>query len=120
MIEGIVVGENICFSTCIIRRIDINQFDLSAKLLFEGVECDEVVAFDDKVFAYCAIVVALDLCNVLFICGGVAFPVGKHFRIKHTIDFILCEDFVEENLFAFLLLLCLSAFKDAIFVGPNE
>ena len=120
MIERIIIGENIRFSTCIIWRVNINQFDLSSELLFESMECNEVIAFDDKVFADRAVVVAFNVRYVLFTCGGVAFPAGKHLWIKHPIDFVLCKDFVEENLFTFLLFLCLSAFKHAIFVGPTQ
>ena len=120
MIKRVVISKSSTFTFSVIRRIYVNEFDLSAELLFEGVEGDEVVAFDDEVFAYRVVVVALDLGYVLFTFNSVAFPVGKYFRIEQLIDFVLCKDFVEENLFALFFFLCLSAFKDAIFVGPDE
>ena len=107
MFETIIVVKTIPIN--IIRRVDVNQFDLSSELLFEGMESDEVVAFDDKVFANRAVFVPLDIRYVLFTCGGVAFPISEDFRIEHPIDFVLCKDFVEEDLFALFLFLCLSS-----------
>ena len=42
------------------------------ELLFEGVECDEVVAFNDEVFANDAILVTLYVRYTLFTINGVA------------------------------------------------
>lgn len=66
MIESIVISEDVRLSTCIIRRVNINQFDLSTKLLFEGMECDEVVALDDEILAEDAFFVALEFANFAF------------------------------------------------------
>ena len=106
MRKTIVILERIIF--CIIRRVNVNEFDLSTELLFKGVECDEVVALDDEVFADCAVLIPLDVRYVLFTVGGVAFPVGENFRIEHPVDFVLCKRFIEEDLFALLLFLCLA------------
>ena len=94
MVKTIVVAETI--TSGVIGWVDINEFDLSAELLFEGVKADEVIAFDDEVLAYRAVFVSLDVCYGLFTFSSVVLPVGKHFRIEHLIDFVLCEDFVEE------------------------
>ena len=51
MVKSVVISKSAAFSFRIIRWININQFDLSAELLFEGVKHYEVVAFDDDVFA---------------------------------------------------------------------
>ena len=49
------------------------SFILPRKLFFEGVKCDEVIAFDDEVFSDCAVLVALDRCYVLFPVSSMAF-----------------------------------------------
>ena len=51
MIKGVIVGKAVCGATGVKWRVNVNEFDLSAELLFEGVECDEVVALDNEVFA---------------------------------------------------------------------
>ena len=118
MIKVIIIAETV--TSGVIWRVDVNEFDLSAELLFEGVEGDEVIAFDDKVFANCAVVIALDVRYVLFTVDGVAFPVREDFRIEHSVDFVLREGFVEENLLALLLFRGLPALQHTVFVGPNE
>ena len=65
MSEGVIVSKNVG-STCVIRRISINKFDLSAELLFEGVECYQVVAFDDEIFAYYPVRLSFEGGNLLF------------------------------------------------------
>ena len=104
----------------VIGWIGVNEFDLSAELLLEGVECDEVVAFDDEVFTDNPVLVPLDIHYVLFTFSRVAFPVGEDFRIEHPVDFVLGKDFVEEDLFALLRFFRLPALQDAILVGPDE
>ena len=64
MVKTIIITETI--TSGIIRWINVNQFDLSAKLLFEGMECDEVVAFDDEIFANDAVFVPLNFPNFIF------------------------------------------------------
>ena len=64
MVKAIIVAETI--TSGVIRRVNINQFDLRAELLFEGVECYEVVALDDEVFAYRAILISLKFTNLIF------------------------------------------------------
>ena len=64
MIETVVITKRIVSG--IIGWVYVNEFDLSAKLLFEGVECDEVVAFDDKVFSDDAVFVAFECANFTF------------------------------------------------------
>ena len=59
MVKTIVVAETI--TSGVIWRVNVNQFDLSVELLFEGVECNEIVAFDDEVFANDAVLIALAL-----------------------------------------------------------
>ena len=118
MVKIIVIAETITSS--VIRWINVNQFDLSTELLFEGMERDEIVALDNEVFANRAVLVPLDVRYVLFTVSSVAFPVREHLWIEHPIDFVLCKGFVEEDFFALLLFLCLPTFKDTIFVGPNE
>ena len=59
MIKRVIISKSATFSFRIIRRINVNEFDLSAELLFQGMECDEVIAFDDKVLAYRAVFIAL-------------------------------------------------------------
>ncbi len=63
MIESVVIGKNICFPTSVIRRVNVNQFDLAAELFFEGVECNEVIALDDEILANDTLLVPLKLSN---------------------------------------------------------
>ena len=74
MIKRVVISKSATFSFRIIRWINVNQFDLSAELLFEGVEGDEVVAFDDKVFAYRAVLISLKFTNLIFIILITIYP----------------------------------------------
>ena len=64
MVESVVIGENICFSTSIIWWVNVNQFDLSAELLFEGVKGDEIIPFDNQIFAYRAVLIAIQICQL--------------------------------------------------------
>jgi len=49
MIKIIVIFERIF--TSVIWRINVNEFDLAAELLLEAMQDDEVVAFDNEIFA---------------------------------------------------------------------
>ena len=64
MVKTIVVAEAI--GSRVIRWINVNQFDLSTELLFEGVERDEVVAFDDDVLANDTVFVSFKVANLIF------------------------------------------------------
>ena len=66
MVKGVIVGKTVCGATRVKWRVNVNQFDLSAELLFEGVECDEVVTLDDEVFAYHAVRISFEGGNPLF------------------------------------------------------
>ena len=39
----------------VVRRVNVNQFNLSAKLVFEGVQSKQVVPLDEQVFPNYAI-----------------------------------------------------------------
>ncbi len=62
MIEAIVIAKTII--PCVIRWVNVNQFDLSAKLMFEGVKGDEIIPFDNQVFAYGAVFIAVQSCQI--------------------------------------------------------
>ena len=49
MIKSIVIPKTVRFSTCIIWRINVNQLDLPPELLFQTVECNEVIPLDEKI-----------------------------------------------------------------------
>ena len=61
MVESVVIGENICFSTSIIWWVNVNQLYLPPKLLFEGVKGDEIIPFDDQVFPDRAVLIAVQI-----------------------------------------------------------
>lgn len=64
MVKVIVIAETI--TSGIIGWVDIDKFDLSAKLLFDGVECDEVVTLDNKVFTNDTVLISLKFANLIF------------------------------------------------------
>ncbi len=74
MFKTIIVAKTIAIN--IIWWVNINQFDLPAELLFEGVEGNEVVTFDDEVFAYNPVFVPFECANfVLFIVNTPPFTI---------------------------------------------
>jgi hypothetical protein len=57
MVKVIVVTEAV--GSRVIGWVDVDEFDLSAKLLLEGVECDEVVALDNEIFTNNSVCISL-------------------------------------------------------------
>ena len=49
MIEAIIVIKAII--TCIVRRININEFDFPSKTLFQTMQNDKIIPFDDKIIS---------------------------------------------------------------------
>ena len=47
MIETIVIRKSIRRTIRVIRRVNVNQFDLSAKPRFQRVQCQQVVPLDE-------------------------------------------------------------------------
>ena len=64
VVKTIVIAKTI--TSGVIRRVNIDQFDPPVELLFEGVEGDEVVAFDDEIFADDAVLISLKFTNLIF------------------------------------------------------
>jgi len=63
MVEGIVVSKTIGGTSCIIGRVNVNEFDLSAELLLKRVKRDEIIAFDNKVLAKNTVRIPLEFAN---------------------------------------------------------
>ncbi len=64
MVKVIVVTEAV--GPRVIGWVNVDEFDLSAKLLFEGVERDEVVALDNEVFTDNPVRISLQFSDFAF------------------------------------------------------
>jgi len=80
MIEIIIIAKRVI--PRVIRRVNVNQLHLPAKLGFESVQGKQVVAFEDQVLADHAVLVAFEVRHLLFAVGRVTREVRQHLRIK--------------------------------------
>lgn len=49
-----------------------------------------------------------------------SFCVGQYFWLQELGDFVLCQNFIEENFLPLVLFAALSAFQKTIFKGPHQ
>ena len=77
MVKTIVVTETI--GSGVVGWVDVNEFDLPVELLFEGMEGDEVVAFDDEVLANDTVFVSFKVANLIFIMLIMNYPPPIYF-----------------------------------------
>ena len=80
MVKTVVITETI--SSCVIRRVNVNQFDLATELLFKRVKRDEVVTLNNEIFADNSVLVPLDVRYVLLAISRIAFPVREDFGVN--------------------------------------
>ena len=118
MIEIIIVTKGVIAR--IIRRVDIDEFYLTAELFFKRVQGQQVIALDNQVFFDRAFFIPFDFRYLLFAINSVSFEPGQHLRVKQSINLILRENFIEKDFFAFFFLPGLPAFQHAVFIRPDE
>ena len=49
MVEIVVIGKDVGIATGVIRWVDVNQFNLAGELLFQRMQCQQIVAFYKQV-----------------------------------------------------------------------
>ena len=87
MIEAVVITKRII--PRVIRRVNVNQLDLPAKLRFERMQSQQVIPFENQVFTNYAVFIAFKLFYGLLAFRRVAREIGSCFGVEQAVDFIL-------------------------------
>ena len=129
VVEFVIVRKRIV--PCVVRRVDVDELHFPREFLFEGVEGDEVVAFDDEIFGDRAVGTSLviDRTIRMFIAkftdrylAITSMPTTVHegFRLVEPIDLIPVDDLVVEPFATLCVVFCHARLEDTVFVLPCE
>lgn len=116
MIEVIIVAKTVI--TRIVRRIDIDELHFAREAIAEGVECDEIVSFDEEIGAKLSLTIEeLDIIRTrdLMIPTRVdTTKIGQYFSLLERINIRAINDLMEESLLPPSILTAHSTLEDRI------
>ena len=111
-------------TSCIIRRIDIDELDFAREARMERVESEEIVAFDQEILTEIAVLIPeLDIVRVRDSTDAVYidfFKFCQDFRLSERIDIGSVECRMEELLLPSCIFARHPSLKDAIFERKRE
>ena len=99
MIKFIVVFETVIAR--VIRRVNINQLHFAFKLLGKRMQGNQIIAFDNEIFGWCAVWMAFDFANGLFAVCGIAREFWECFYIKKSVNFIKSKGLIKKDFLSF-------------------
>ena len=100
MIKFVVVFKTVIAR--VIWRININQLHFAFKLFGKRMQGNQIIAFDNEIFGWCAVWMAFDFANRLFAVCGVAGEFWECFCVKKSVNFIKSKCLIKKDFLSFL------------------